>query len=241
MNDGYGQHYQNMYSGSMIGSGAVVFAVWGYVIANTDYKTSMVRLNEILLSTIIGEPVDLIANAIQKLCDPDPRSNRPDEDGRRLMKRGEWDYFVVNFKHYHGLAAREKKIRDDTERTQRIREEKKNADKSCHSLSSAVGCCSPSSSCASVSDTSSKESDFNAFWTSYPRKVGRKAALKAWHKATDKPALAVILAAVERQNATDQWRKDGGQYIPMPATWLNQGRWADEPVNVKPIHRGSAI
>lgn len=25
----------------------------------------------------------------------------------------------------------------------------------------------------------------------------------------------------------EQWRKDNGQYIPNPATWLNQGRWDD--------------
>ena len=25
-----------------------------------------------------------------------------------------------------------------------------------------------------------------------------------------------------------QWQRDNGQYIPHPATWLNQGRWDDE-------------
>jgi len=109
MNDGYGQAYQSMYTGSMVGSGAVVFAVWGYVISNTDSRTSMVRLNETVISTIIGESVDVITKAIAVLCAPDPRSHRKEEGGRRLIKQGEWDYFVVNFEHYHGLAKREKR------------------------------------------------------------------------------------------------------------------------------------
>ena len=29
----YGKHFASMYEGSLYGSGAVVFAVWGYVIA----------------------------------------------------------------------------------------------------------------------------------------------------------------------------------------------------------------
>jgi hypothetical protein len=37
-----------------------------------------------------------------------------------------------------------------------------------------------------------------------------------------------MLSAVEAQKQTDQWTKDGGQYIPHPSTWLNQGRWEDE-------------
>jgi hypothetical protein len=115
MNDGFGQHYQKMYSGSMVGSGAVVFAVWGYIIANTDAKTSQVRLNENLLATIIGEPVESILAAIDKLCQPDPRSHRPEEEGRRLKKIGEWDYHVVNFQHYHNLAYREKRKRQAKE------------------------------------------------------------------------------------------------------------------------------
>lgn len=125
MNNGYGQHYQSMYTGSMVGAGAVVFAVWGYVIANADPKTSMVRLNETLLATIIGEPVESITAAINKLCQPDPKSNRKEENGRRLIKKSEWDYLAVNFQHYHGLAARMKKIADDTARMQQKRQNTK--------------------------------------------------------------------------------------------------------------------
>ena len=37
-----------------------------------------------------------------------------------------------------------------------------------------------------------------------------------------------ILNAVEIQKQSDQWTKDGGQFIPLPATWLNNSRWEDD-------------
>ena len=37
-----------------------------------------------------------------------------------------------------------------------------------------------------------------------------------------------MIQAVEKQKQSTQWQRDGGQYIPHPATWLNQERWEDE-------------
>jgi len=70
--------------------------------------------------------------------------------------------------------------------------------------------------------------DFDAFWNAYPRKVGKLAALKAWKAGKSRPPIEAVLAAIRVQAASEQWKRDGGQYIPYPATWLNQGRWADE-------------
>lgn len=70
---------------------------------------------------------------------------------------------------------------------------------------------------------------FDRFWSAYPKKVGRKVAERAYERAVKgHPDLqAKILDAVEAQKGSEQWRKDGGQFIPHPATWLNQGRWDD--------------
>lgn len=68
---------------------------------------------------------------------------------------------------------------------------------------------------------------FAQFWEVYPRKVGKRAAMDKWERL--KPPLAQCLRAIEHQRLSPQWRKDGGQYIPHPATWLNQGRWEDAP------------
>ena len=71
---------------------------------------------------------------------------------------------------------------------------------------------------------------FDRFWASYPNKTGKQAALKTWSKLKPSAELTEsILAAVEYQKTWDRWTKDGGRYIPNPATWLNQGRWEDEP------------
>ena len=34
--------------------------------------------------------------------------------------------------------------------------------------------------------------------------------------------------ALAAAKQTDQWQRNNGQYIPYPATWLNQGRGEDD-------------
>ena len=74
---------------------------------------------------------------------------------------------------------------------------------------------------------------FDEFWQAYPKKTGKGEARKAWAKIRpDAELLQQILAAVEWQSKCDQWQRDNGQYIPYPATWLNQQRWEDEDVQI---------
>lgn len=70
---------------------------------------------------------------------------------------------------------------------------------------------------------------FEKFWALYPRKVGRGAAYNAWKK-TPLPDITVLYDALEWQKKTEQWNKSGGQFIPHPATWINQQRWNDQPM-----------
>lgn len=65
---------------------------------------------------------------------------------------------------------------------------------------------------------------FNEFWLVYPKKVAKAAAQKAWVK--HKPNLQNVLNTIQWQAASEQWRKG---FIPNPATYLNEGRWDDEP------------
>jgi hypothetical protein len=72
-------------------------------------------------------------------------------------------------------------------------------------------------------------STFDTFWTAYPRKVGKGAALAAWKKAKpSRETVDAILKAVEAQKHSRQWLDSDGRFIPNPATWLNQARWQDE-------------
>ena len=69
---------------------------------------------------------------------------------------------------------------------------------------------------------------FAKFWEQYPRKVAKKEAEKAFAKLkADDRLLERILAGLNRAKASQQWRQDGGRFIPYPATWLNQARWED--------------
>lgn len=69
---------------------------------------------------------------------------------------------------------------------------------------------------------------FEQFWKLYPKKKGRKDALKAWSKLNpDADLQAVMIAALANHCASRDWTKDGGQFIPNPATWLNGERWHD--------------
>ena len=70
---------------------------------------------------------------------------------------------------------------------------------------------------------------FDEFWSAYPKKVGKDDARKAFLKRKpDGELLALMLAAIAAQRESQAWTRDGGQYIPNPSTWLNQGRWQDE-------------
>jgi hypothetical protein len=78
---------------------------------------------------------------------------------------------------------------------------------------------------------------FDRFWEVYPKKVGKDAAWAEFKKRNPGDDLTdAMIAVVLSQRASEQWRKEGGQYIPNPRTWLHQGRWQDEaPVSSAPV------
>lgn len=70
---------------------------------------------------------------------------------------------------------------------------------------------------------------FAEFWKRYPRKKNKGDAEKAWKKLSpDAGLVSAILEAVEVAQASDDWRKDAGRYVPYPASWLNAKGWLDE-------------
>lgn len=74
------------------------------------------------------------------------------------------------------------------------------------------------------------EEAFSKWWSLYPRKVGKKAALKKWVKLAKSgtlPAMTILLDALSWQVTLPQWQDI--QFVPHPETYLNQQRWQDEP------------
>lgn len=63
-------------------------------------------------------------------------------------------------------------------------------------------------------------------YLAYPRKVARKAALKAIKKALLEEPFGSLLDAVEEY--AEARKGQDSQYTPHPSTWFNQERWADD-------------
>ena len=69
------------------------------------------------------------------------------------------------------------------------------------------------------------------FWTAYPRHVGRKAAIRAFARALEEVEADDIIAGAERFGSDPNLPPRGSpdwRFVPHPATWLNQGRYADD-------------
>jgi hypothetical protein len=69
---------------------------------------------------------------------------------------------------------------------------------------------------------------FDAFWDAYPRKQGKEEAWDSFCKHECHQLMDTILPALAKHKKTPQWLRDAGQYIPYPATWLNNQRWEDD-------------
>lgn len=70
---------------------------------------------------------------------------------------------------------------------------------------------------------------FETFWKSYPKKIGKAAAMAAFKRLNpDAELFDSLMSALELHKLSAQWTKDGGQYIPNPVTWIDQMRWEDE-------------
>ncbi len=88
---------------------------------------------------------------------------------------------------------------------------------------------SPHRGPARASKKNPEDPRFSRFWSEYPKKVSKSSALKAFARIDpDEGLLQQMLSALKKQKASRQWTKDNGEFIPHPATWLNQERWNDE-------------
>ncbi len=72
-------------------------------------------------------------------------------------------------------------------------------------------------------------SRFDAFWEVYPKKKSKGDAFNAFKALSPNDVLlAKMLLGIKTARESWQWRKEGGQFIPYPATWLRAKGWEDE-------------
>lgn len=149
-------------------------------------------------------PIEIIRKGLEVLESPDLQSRDPQHDGRRIERISEhrdWGWKILNYSKYRA-------IRTADERREYMREymrEKRGKPKP------AV----PQS--------------FEVFWAACPRKVGKGAAEKIWRTMNPDETLALkIVKAMTEQRNQEQWKREGGKFIPHPSTWLNRKGWLDE-------------
>jgi hypothetical protein len=80
---------------------------------------------------------------------------------------------------------------------------------------------------------------FWAAWPKHPRKQSQGKCWTLWRRKDFDQVAQAIHAHVDALKASDDWRKEGGAYIPAPLVYLNQQRWEgaevltdDEPLKV---------
>lgn len=87
---------------------------------------------------------------------------------------------------------------------------------------------------------------FDSFWKEYPKKVSKSVAQKQFVKLN--PSLYLlkkIMEDIRQRKESEDWQKQKGEFIPYPATYLNQRRWEDEtkpgPRKPKAFYRGDPM
>ena len=249
---GYGKLFDSAFTGSMVGSSTDVFAVWSYVIAHV--QKSYVELNPRLLASLFSSTQERMQSVIDHLCAPDDQSRNHDHEGRRLIKEGEYLYFVTGAERYRSM-------RDDDERREyfRVKQQEHRARKAVKPSVNGVNRGQPRSTQAYMPldlnislgkedlptdrlllpETKNKKSSrFDEFWTEYPRREAKAQALKTW-KSKNLDVLAdQIIADVKRRKAEHGAWLDG--FVPHASTYLNGERWTDE-INPKRGNGGTDI
>jgi hypothetical protein len=143
-------------------------------------------------------------------------------DPRELIEKGLWQVTsdgiqIANYTEYQTPKSEvERKREQSRNRVTRYRE-KSNADVT-----------HPEYRIQKTENRSNTSSNkFDEFWDLYPRKVGKQDARKAFERALRNASLEEIFEGLQRFVADPNRVLT---FTPHPATWLNQGRWGDDPI-----------
>jgi hypothetical protein len=210
--------------------------VFIYLFSHADSEGFVEMIPEAIADDC-GLSTDRVAEALRQLCEPDPRSRSPEQDGARLEpidERG-WGWQIVNYKYYRSLQDQET-IRAGNRKRKQKQRNKVVTDGHGSSRQEEVEVEVEVEEEETKSKTRSRalaERDPEGFtegYKTYPRRIGRRAASRAFEAAlkrhpTLKAAdLAWVMGEFGRQMLAGG--KDP-EFIPYPATWLNQDRFLE--------------
>jgi len=75
-----------------------------------------------------------------------------------------------------------------------------------------------------------RERDWEKVWSAFPKKIDEIKSKKLFLEHT--VSAQRIIDALTDWSATDEWTRDSGRYIPLPAKWLERAGWNETPVQI---------
>lgn len=246
----FGKFFASTFTGSMFGAGADVFAVWGYVIANA--VEGHVELNPLLIAAILGVTTERVTAAIDKLCEPDAKSRNPEQDGKRLIQEGQYQYRVVSHSRYRAVRNEEDRRAYNRQKQQEHRARKVippvNDSQSLSTLSAHTEAEAEADTEAERVNTRGRngkttktgplDEAWEQFKAAYPskRRENGYMALQRFIAACDKVGPACLLAALEKHKRSEDWKKG---MIPGLEKWLEKELWIQEPETPDTSHNAA--
>ena len=110
----WGPVFAKMFDGSLFGAGAHVHATLTYLVSR-GYPDGVITASPAKIAAAIGEPVEKINEALDRLCSEDKKSDNQDEGGRAIIRESPVRFRLVNWSHFQKLMVYEKKRLHDRE------------------------------------------------------------------------------------------------------------------------------
>jgi len=128
----YGMIFEDIFGSTVMDFGGDTVYVFIALIVLSD-EHGYVRMTPAALARRIGKDVENVKKALSNLSEPDPDSNSPDYDGRRIVSLSELTegvenrgWLVVNKRAYRGIGTRHRRAALTTERSRKFREKNGN-------------------------------------------------------------------------------------------------------------------
>lgn len=201
--------------------------VWVTMLAMAN-KNGVVEASIPGLADMSRVTIEACEEALNVLSSPDQYSRTKDWDGRRIESvDGGWA--VLNHSKY-----RAKMSADDRRDYLKIKQREYRVNSNnVNTVSTNVNKCQQMSTLSTQSEAEAEArktillTSFAKFWNLYPKKKAKGNAIKAWKKINVSLHEEIFNAILKAKSSFD-WQKDGGQFIPHPATWLNSMGWEDD-------------
>jgi hypothetical protein len=195
------------------------------------------------LAKVAGISIEGTQKAIQKFLSPDVFSRTKEAEGRRIEEiDGGW--FIINYIKHREMASAEDERIKNVERQRRFRSRHgSNAEVTPRNgdVTPRIDNAEADAEADAEENTHSRKREsgsvfgFDDFWAAYPNKKAKGDAKKAWLSTKASNHLPAILSGIAASRRSEQWRKDGGRFIPHPGKWLRSQGWEDshEPIQAR--------